>query len=117
MTTTARFTKNQEDFICAVCGTHVHGNGYTNHCPNCLSSLHVDINPGDRACSCGGIMLAVELEHRNGKDIILHRCQKCGFERKNQRAPEDNFNAILSLSNGTFPEYLKTITPKKNIDQ
>ena len=107
MTTVARFTKNKEDFTCAVCGEKVTGNGYTNHCPKCLSSLHVDINPGDRACDCGGIMLAVELEHRNGKDYILHKCQKCGFERRNQAAPNDDFNALLALSNGTFENYLQ----------
>ena len=78
--TVARFTKNKEDFICAVCGTEVKGNGYTNHCPNCLSSLHVDINPGDRACACKGIMLAVELEHKNGKDF-----KGKGKNNKNQR--------------------------------
>ena len=109
MRSMARFTKNKEDFICSLCGTHVQGNGYTNHCPHCLSSLHVDINPGDRACSCGGIMLAVGLEHRNGKDFILHKCQKCGFERRNQTAPNDNFEAILALSNGSFETFLQKI--------
>ena len=105
--TTARFTKNQEDFVCIVCGKKIHGNGYTNHCPACLSSLHVDINPGDRACSCHGVMLAVGLEHRNGKDYILHRCQNCGFERKNQVSPQDDFEAVLALSNGTMESFLK----------
>ena len=27
------------------------GNGYTNHCPKCLWSKHVDINPGDRGAN------------------------------------------------------------------
>ena len=112
MNTTARFTKNQEDFTCVVCGTQVHGNGYTNHCPKCLSSLHVDINPGDRACACKGIMQAIGLEHRNGRDIILHRCQSCGFERKNQTSSEDSFEALLALSNGTFDGYLAKIALK-----
>ena len=114
MTTIARFTKNKEDFICAVCGEKVIGNGYTNHCPRCLSSLHVDINPGDRACDCGGIMLAIGLEHRNGKDYILHKCQKCGFERRNQTAPNDDFKALLALSNGTLENYIqeKLLKPK-----
>lgn len=109
MTTTARFTRHKEDFTCAVCGTVVRGNGYTNHCPKCLSSLHVDINPGDRACACHGIMQPIELEHKNGKDYILHRCQKCGFERKNQVNPTDDFRAILALSNGTIEQYLKNL--------
>ena len=32
------------------------GSDHRNHCPNCLSSLHVDEEPGDRASDCGGIM-------------------------------------------------------------
>ena len=43
------FTRKVEDFTCEHCGREVHGNGYTNHCPHCLHSKHVDVNPGDRA--------------------------------------------------------------------
>ena len=32
------------------------GTQHRNHCPNCLSSLHLDIEPGDREADCGGIM-------------------------------------------------------------
>ena len=39
-----------ETFTCKVCGrlcTPDHaGSGHRNHCPNCLSSFHVDIEPG-----------------------------------------------------------------------
>ena len=49
-----------EAFFCRVCGRTVvpqgAGSEHRNHCPNCLSSLHVDIEPGDRAADCGGIM-------------------------------------------------------------
>ena len=49
-----------ETFVCKVCGRTVvpqgAGSDHRNHCPNCLSSLHVDIEPGDRASDCGGIM-------------------------------------------------------------
>lgn len=27
---------------------------FWNHCPNCLSSKHVDEMPGDREAKCGG---------------------------------------------------------------
>lgn len=30
------------------------GSNHRNHCPNCLYSLHVDIEPGDRESECGG---------------------------------------------------------------
>ena len=52
----ARFTRVVEDFTCGQCGAAVTGDGYTNHCPLCLWSRHVDINPGDRAAECGGLM-------------------------------------------------------------
>ena len=47
-----RFKMIDEDYICDVCGDEVKALGYTarDHCPNCLASKHVDINPGDRAC-------------------------------------------------------------------
>lgn len=53
-----RFSKNDSGFVCAHCGKKVEPLGYTsrNHCPFCLWSLHVDENPGDRACECGGEM-------------------------------------------------------------
>ena len=64
---TKQFKKVQEDFICEMCGAKVSGNGYTNHCPECLTSKHVDINPGDRACDCHGLMPAVGLDTKNGE--------------------------------------------------
>ena len=56
------FTKTVEDFNCAHCGAVVHGNGYTNHCPHCLYSRHVDNNPGDRLATCGGMMRPISDE-------------------------------------------------------
>ena len=39
-----------DSFTCKVCGRLVTpdaaGTDHRNHCPNCLSSLHVDIEPG-----------------------------------------------------------------------
>lgn len=49
-----------DSFTCKVCGRLVvptgAGSDHRNHCPNCLSSLHLDIEPGDREADCGGIM-------------------------------------------------------------
>ncbi len=95
-----QFNRKIEDFVCEVCGTEVKGDGYTNHCPECLCSKHVDINPGDRASSCGGIMYPVSLEIKNGAEYILHRCEECGHERKNKVSPNDNRKAIIALSAG-----------------
>lgn len=93
-----KFNRRTENFVCENCGQEVIGNGYTNHCPNCLCSKHVDINPGDREADCGGLMEATSLELKNGEYILVQRCKKCGHIRKNKTAPEDNFEAILTLS-------------------
>ena len=92
------FAKTVEDFVCEICGTKVKGTGYTDHCPNCLTSKHVDINPGDRMAKCGGLMEPIGLIKKKGKFQIKYRCQKCNYEKFNQAAPEDNQNKITQLS-------------------
>lgn len=74
------------------------GNGYTNHCPKCLWSKHVDINPGDRQESCGGLMEPVGIELRGRDYMIVHRCISCNFERRNKTEKDDDFNVILKIS-------------------
>lgn len=113
--TIARFTRKKEDFVCEVCHTFVTGNGYTDHCPECLSSKHVDINPGDRASDCGSIMLAERLEHDHGKDYITYRCLKCGYKHRNKVGPNDSINAIIALSNGTIDQYRETLLKSKGV--
>ncbi len=103
------FTRTVEDFTCDVCGYNIIGNGYTNHCPKCLSSKHVDVQPGDRACDCGGSMYAIAYEIRNGTEWITHKCNLCGFERRNKVAATDSRKAIRALSCGGFDEYLMNI--------
>jgi ribosomal protein L37AE/L43A len=92
------FLKKEEDFICRVCGTKIKGTGYTNHCPNCLFSLHVDEDvPGDRASSCKGLMDPIKAEIENGEYVLTHKCQKCKKVSKNKTSEEDNFEEILKL--------------------
>lgn len=93
-----KFTKKVENFICENCGKSVIGNGYTNHCPFCLYSKHVDINPGDRSCTCGGLMKPIDIQQKNGEFVILHKCIKCGFERKNKVQENDDINKIIEIS-------------------
>ncbi len=77
----------------------VKGTGYTNHCPNCLFSLHVDKEvPGDRLSNCGGLMEPIGVDMKHGQNIIIHRCQKCGKEMRNKASEKDNLEAILKLS-------------------
>lgn len=93
-----RFQRKIEDFVCEKCGTAVAGTGYTNHCPKCLYSKHVDVNPGDRANSCGGIMKPTGLEMDHGEYIILHVCEKCGEKKKNKTAKNDDPEALIKLA-------------------
>lgn len=94
----SKFIKNKEDFVCEKCGTEVVGNGYTNHCPECLWSKHVDVSPGDRASDCGGMMEPITVEKKGKEYIITHKCQKCGFKKPNKAVKEDNFQMIVQVS-------------------
>src|SRR3989344_2603782 len=95
---TPRFQRRPENFVCEHCWTSVVGDGYTNHCPKCLWSKHVDINPGDRADSCEGLMEPVALEGDSAEYRVVHRCIKCGIERKNIVAEGDESNAMVAIA-------------------
>jgi len=99
MMTSKKFQRTKEDFICKWCGFFVRGSGYTNHCPQCLRSKHVDMNPGDRKAQCQGSMDPVGVEFNGGEyTILLHRCVSCSFEKRNKMAKDDNFDVVLQLS-------------------
>ncbi len=86
-----QFSRRIEDFDCLFCGRFVPGNGYTNHCPHCLHSRHVDVNPGDRAARCGGLMVPVRIRQDRKKGMtILHRCESCGHEKWNRCGEDDD---------------------------
>lgn len=58
----------------------------------------MDVNPGDRAESCKGLMEPVDAALVGDGYIILQRCVKCGFEKKQKAADDDDFDIILHLS-------------------
>jgi hypothetical protein len=93
-----RFARTLEDFVCANCRASVAGDGYTNHCPKCLWSRHVDVNPGDRAEECGGKMRPVRVEDKGGKRTLLHVCEKCGAERRCKSSAQDDPEALYALA-------------------
>ena len=100
----AKLKRTIENFICEKCGTAVIGNGYTNHCPNCLYSKHVDINPGDRAEDCHGMLEPIGIENSPKKGyVIVYKCKKCGAIRKNIAAKDDNMGLIIKLSSNPLP--------------
>ena len=94
---------DERPFTCNVCGEMVTplgaGTEHRNHCPHCLSSLHLDDIPGDRAAGCGGVMEAVGVWVRKGGEwAIIHRCRRCGHLSSNRTAADDNPVALLSLA-------------------
>ena len=98
----SKFKKTKENFTCENCGFVVEGTGYTNHCPQCLWSKHVDIFPGDRAGDCGGMMEPTRVEKKGKEYIIIHKCIKCGIEKLNKAIKEDNFQTIIQISAESF---------------
>ena len=75
------------------------GTQHRNHCPNCLTSLHLDNEPGDRAADCGGQMEPVAVWVRKGGEwAIVHRCTRCGVLRSNRTAADDNPMKLMSIA-------------------
>lgn len=92
-----------ESFICKVCGKTVVPNGagskHRNHCPYCLSSQHLDIEPGDRTADCGGVMEPIAVwVRKNNEWAIIHRCKICGMLSSNRIAADDNPMKLMSIA-------------------
>ncbi|NLE12377.1 MAG: RNHCP domain-containing protein [Clostridiales bacterium] len=92
-----------EPFTCRVCGRlntpDNAGTEHRNHCVNCLSSLHVDEEPGDRASDCGGVMEPIAVWVRKGGEwAIIHRCKYCGKLDSNRVAADDNPMKLMSIA-------------------
>jgi hypothetical protein len=102
---TKRFTRVVEHFTCEHCGAANDGNGYTNHCHQCLWSKHVDINPGDRAATCGGLMKPTAIENTSGEYVLTHTCERCKHQKRNKVAANDNFDTVVSLAVSLADDY------------
>lgn len=94
-----KFQKRVEDFVCERCSQRVQGGGYTDHCPNCLWSKHVDVNPGDRSSQCGGLMEPIGAEVKVDSYIVYYRCTKCGLRHRVKCASDDNMDEIVKIIN------------------
>lgn len=96
-----KFNHLDEGFICENCQKEVAPLGYTSrdHCPYCLYSKHVDINPGDRQNNCKGLLKPIQLEKFKDTFKIIYKCQKCKKDHKNIIAKDDNMTKIIELSN------------------
>ena len=99
------FQKNDSDFVCQVCKQFVPALKFSSrdHCTNCLCSLHVDINPGDRQNECGGVLIPVDISQNSKKGYIInYKCEKCGTLHNNKSATDDKFSTILKVMNKTY---------------
>ncbi len=106
-----KFQKRKEDFVCEKCGTFVKGTGYTNHCPNCLWSKHVDIFPGDRLEDCGGMMEPVDVEVKKGNNfVIVHKCTKCGEISRVRADIKDNSDVLFEVAKRAAERKFKQLT-------
>lgn len=88
-----KFIKRNEGFVCEHCGKEVRPltNGFCrNHCPFCLYSKHVDLNPGDRSANCGGLMKPIRIEQDGKRGFVaIHECSRCHLVKRNQLALDD----------------------------
>ena len=95
-----KFNMVDENFICEDCGKDVIKLNYTarDHCPYCLYSKHVDINPGDRLNDCKGLLKPIGIEKHKDTYKIIYKCDKCNKLHKNIIANDDNMDLIINLS-------------------
>lgn len=98
-------------FNCAHCKKQVTlsapGTKNRNHCPYCLYSLHVDIVPGDRLSLCNGLMRPVGKVYKaDGEEVVVHKCETCGFIRKNRVAGDDSISLLEDLVKLDAKDYL-----------
>ena len=99
MIATKKFTTINESFICDHCQKEVPkaSKSCRNHCPFCLHSKHLDVNPGDRASSCHGTLKPVGYFLRKKMEIYIQfQCTKCLMKRVN-KANQDYDNMQDSL--------------------
>jgi RNHCP domain len=75
----------------------VKGDGYTNHCPVCLWSKHVDNNPGDRQNECQGSMKPIEAFFKKQSWYIKHKCQKCNEKKVIKFNKKDNLDVLEKI--------------------
>ena len=94
-----KFMKNDDEFICENCHQKVSKLNYTSrdHCPYCLYSKHVDINPGDRENTCLGLLKPIDIEKYKDTYKIIYKCEKCHQIHKNVMANDDNYDEILNI--------------------
>ena len=95
--------KRPTSFRCGHCHLDVPadapGTAHRNHCPNCLWSRHVDIDPGDRASDCLASMEPSAITVRgDGEWVLIHRCRGGGTLDSNRTAGDDNALLLMRIA-------------------
>ena len=95
-----KFNMIDEEFICENCNKNVPKLNYSarDHCPYCLFSKHVDINPGDRNNQCQGLLEPIDIEKFKSTYKIIYKCKKCSELHKNIMADDDDLNEIINIA-------------------
>jgi len=90
-------SQRKENFECEQCAHKNVGDGFTNHCSECLTSKHVDIFPGDRKETCGGLMPVTKVEKKGERYVLTHTCNSCQQVVGDHFRDGDNFDTLIKL--------------------
>ncbi len=58
----------------------------------------MDINPGDRASGCKGMMKPVKVDTERGEYMLTYRCEVCGILKRKKMQKDDNFDEVLKVA-------------------
>ena len=58
----------------------------------------MDVHPGDRAASCGGMMKPVLVEGGPDEYTLVHKCTLCGFTKRNIVSVIDDMDAVIQIA-------------------
>lgn len=94
-------TESSQTFTCLLCGLAVHAlsGEPRDHCPSCLSSLHVHDQVEDGVSDCDGRMTAISVVvPRDGKWRLVHRCVRCDELSESAVATDDNPLVLMRIA-------------------
>lgn len=60
----------------------------------------MDINPGDRAATCGGLMQPIAFDVVGGEYFVIQRCEQCGHAKRNKLSQDDDLDRVVALMTG-----------------
>jgi hypothetical protein len=63
-----------------------------------LWSQHVDVNPGDRAAICLGMMKPIRIENKKMEWVIIHECETCKYQKRNKVSAGDDIDVVAKIA-------------------